>query len=520
MGKKLDDKTKHWMGLERATFEQRAIAEEYYDNELMRLIVKEFILHNKDKIYEKADYMILSVGTSYEPLVLNISLFQPKKILFLYTEKTEVTIDKIVDFCALPSSAYQKELVNEVNPLDIYKQIKDAYLQWHTPDKIYIDFTGGTKAMSAAAAMVGAVIDLQLIYIGSENYLPDFRKPLPGSETLYFINNPYTVFGDFEIEKAMQLFEQYNYSGAKNKLGELYEKIPDPVIRQQLHFSYLLAETYEHWDALEFEQSYNDMDSLVKELHRDMKFNPQFLLMDCIGILHEQLKILDALKDIQKLFRSKNHMAVLSQTEYIMPLMFTMQANALIREEQEKYDSATLLLYRLLEMAGQRRLSIYGIDVSGADFLNIKYNIQQLPEMKDLPKEKQLEMYKERVVKIKTQVFGRCNSSYMPEQISLLDGFIHLSALNDSIMTMGDGNCINKLKRLRSVVYLRNNSIFAHGFSPVSKTDYEKFKLFVIELFKQLCILEKIDYTEYCEKMKWVNPAYTKNYSMGVKPCQ
>ena len=108
----------------------------------------------------------------------------------------------------------------------------------------------------------------------------------------------------------------------------------------------------------------------------------------------------------------------------------------------------------------------------------------------------------------------------MPEQISLLDGFIHLSALNDNIMTMGDGNCINKLKRLRSVVYLRNNSIFAHGFSPVSKTDYEKFKLFVIELFKQLCILEKIDYTEYCEKMKWVNPAYTKNYSMGVKPCQ
>ena len=86
MGKKLEDKTKHWMGLERATFEQRAIAEEYYDNELMRLIVKEFILHNKDKIYEKADYMILSVGTSYEPLVLNISLFQPKKILFFYTE--------------------------------------------------------------------------------------------------------------------------------------------------------------------------------------------------------------------------------------------------------------------------------------------------------------------------------------------------------------------------------------------------------------------------------------------------
>lgn len=520
MSKKLEDKTKCWMSLERATFEQRAIAEEYYDTELMQLIVKEFISHNKSKVYEKVDYMILSVGTSYEPLVLDISLFQPKKILFLYTEKTEFTIDKIVDFCALPSSAYQKELVNEVDPLDIYRQIKEAYLRWHTPKKIYIDFTGGTKAMSAAAAMVGAIIDLQLIYIGSEEYLLDFRKPKPGSETLYFINNPYAVFGDFEIEKAMQLFEQYNYPGAKNKLGELYEKIPDPVIRQQLHFSYLLSEAYEFWDGLEFTGAYKDMDRLVKELHRDIRFNSQFLLMDCIGILQEQLKILDALKDIQSLFRSKNHMEVLSQLKYIVPLMFTMQTNALIREAQEKYDSATLLLYRLLEMIGQRRLSCYGIDVSKADFINIRYNTKQLPEMEKLSKEKRLELYKEKVVNIKTKIFGKCNSSYLPEQISLLDGFIHLAALNDGIMTAGNGDYINKLKRLRAVVYLRNNSIFAHGFSPVSRDDYDKFKGFVIELFKQLCVLEKVDYGNYCKKMQWVNPSLTKNYSMGVRHCQ
>lgn len=520
MSKKLDDKTKCWMSLERATFEQRAIAEEYYDRELMQLIVKEFISNNKKKIYEKVDYMILSVGTSYEPLVLNISLFQPKKILFLHTEKTEITIDKIVDFCALTSSSYQKELVNEIDPLDIYRQIKKVYLRWRTPKKIYIDFTGGTKAMSAAAAMVGAIIDLQLVYIGSESYLIDFRKPKPGSETLYFINNPYAVFGDFEIEKAMQLFEQYNYSGAKNKLGELYDKIPDPVIRQRLHFSYLLSEIYEFWDGLEFVSAHRDMEILVKELHRDIRVNSQFLLMDCIDILQEQLEILDVLKDIQLLFRSKNYMKVLSQLKYIIPLMFTMQTNALIREAQEKYDSATLLLYRLLEMIEQRRLSCYGIDVSKADFMNIKYNTEQLHEIENLSKEKKFEWYKEKVIFIKTKVFGKCNNNYMPEQISLLDGFIHLTALNDGIMATNNGDYIGKLKRLRAVVYLRNNSIFAHGFSPVSKNDYNKFKEFVIELFKQLCELEKIDYKAYCKKMQWINPSLTKNYSMGVRPCQ
>ncbi len=119
MTKKLRDKTKHWMGLERTTFEQRAVAEEYYETELMQLIVKEFVQNNKGKIFEEVEYLILSVGTSYEPLVLSISLFCPKKILFMYTEKVEQTIDKVVDFCALPSSAYQKVMVSEVNPLDI-----------------------------------------------------------------------------------------------------------------------------------------------------------------------------------------------------------------------------------------------------------------------------------------------------------------------------------------------------------------------------------------------------------------
>ncbi len=256
------------------------------------------------------------------------------------------------------------------------------------------------------------------------------------------------------------------------------------------------------------------------ELCRDVRLNRYFLLMDCIGILQEQLEILDALKDIQSFFRQKNHMEVLGNLDYIMPLMFTMQTNALIREAQEKYDSATLLLYRLLEMIEQRRLCRYGIDVSRADFLNIQYNVKKLPAMKHASKEKCLDIYRGEVSQIKAKVFGQCNSAYLPEQISLLDGFIHLAALRDDIMAAGGGDAVAKLKRLRSVVYLRNNSIFAHGFSPVSKGDYGKFKDFVLLLFQQLCELEQIDYAAYSRKMEWVNPLETKNYALGVKPCQ
>ncbi len=164
------------------------------------------------------------------------------------------------------------------------------------------------------------------------------------------------MFGDFEIEKAMGLFNEYNYAGAREQLSVLRGKIPDPVIRQQLDFAYLLAMMYEQWDALEFSKAYETARQLNLELMRDFYVNPTYLLMDCVEKIKQQKEVLGALANIEHLLSRKRQMEVVTDLNSIMPLMFTMQTNALIREKQEKYDSATLLLYRLLEMIEQRRL--------------------------------------------------------------------------------------------------------------------------------------------------------------------
>ena len=65
-------------------------------------------------------------------------------------------------------------------------------------------------------------------------------------------------------------------------------------------------------------------------------------------------------------------MEVLCDQELIAALMFTMYQNALIREDQEKYDMSTLLFYRLLEMIEQRRLARYGLYVSKMNYLEMK----------------------------------------------------------------------------------------------------------------------------------------------------
>lgn len=90
----------------------------------MKLIEKDFVDRNEDMIFEKIEYMIISVGTSYEPIVLSLSLLNPEKVLFLYTEKSEIILSKIITYTELSPNKYEKSLVNEVDPLDVYKEIK------------------------------------------------------------------------------------------------------------------------------------------------------------------------------------------------------------------------------------------------------------------------------------------------------------------------------------------------------------------------------------------------------------
>ena len=113
---------------------------------------------------------------------------------------------------------------------------------------------------------------------------------------------------------------------------------------------------------------------------------------------------------------------------------------------------------------------------------------------------------------IRRQLFKRNVNRYLLDQISLLEGFILLLALNDEISEARAGQPIDKLRRVRSMVYLRNNSIFAHGLGPVSEEDFLKFRGFVLEIFREFCEVEKIDFDSYSRDMEWLDPLHSKNY--------
>lgn len=280
-----------------------------------------------------------------------------------------------------------------------------------------------------------------------------------------------------------------------------------------MNFIYLLAALYEYWDSLDFEKAYEVCVQLNKELKRDHRLHRTFILMDFLERLVRQEELLEALKEIPKMIQEKKNFEILQDGHYMVPLMFTMYSNAMLREKQEKYDMATLLMYRLLEMIEQKRLSKYNLYVSKMSYENILFLADNQKNLNELAGDQKREWLKSSVFEIKKQLFPKTDSRYLPEQISLLEGFIILTALEDAICKKGNGTQIEKLKRIRSMVFLRNNSIFAHGLGPVPRTDYLKFRTFVENLFRNFCQIEAIDFEEYLQQITWINPAKSRFYS-------
>ncbi len=512
----LKEKCEQWKNIGTKNINSTQEADDFYEKEVFPLVIENFIEKNSEiSRNNEIDYLILSVGTSYEPLVLSIKLFNPKKILFLYTLSTELMLNKIVDTCKLCASSFDKADVNDKNPSKMYRAIKKFYKRWGYPENVGIDFTGGTKAMSATAAMAGAIIDAKLVYVGNTKYLKELRRPEPGTEVLTIIESPYKLFGDLEVSKAMNLFSYYNYSGAREKLDELVERVNDDEVVAELKLLYLLSLTYEKWDNLEFNDALTAITDLINGISGRESVISATVMVDFLPKLKKQKQILEVLKEMS----GKKPEEILNTKNYIIPLTFSMFINAQNREKQNKYDLSALLLYRLLETIEQRRLMTHGIYVSNPDYDNIDLSGCIDTEQVQTYETDKRKYYNDRVNDISIKIFGEGEYRNLPDKIALLEGFFQLCVLKDKIFSDSKGNIqsedkiINQLKRIRSTSEARNNSILAHGLTSISNKNFETFKRTVEDYFKKFCEVEGINFEEYLNDFVWLNPENSKYYN-------
>lgn len=467
-----------WKSMDRTTRDAQNSALAFYDEYIFPLVKEAFISKLESPPRKKYDALILPVGFSPEPLILSILAIDPKRIGFLYTRETEKLLPRIQEETELTLDRITLYKIDGSNIVEVYEKIMELYNNWEHPTNIAVDITGGKKSMVSGVAMAGAVLGADIYYVDNHQFDRELGKPEPGSEYLSLLDNPYTVFGDLEVDKAKDLYKGHDYAGAKRIFDQLKQQVRDPNKATTYEAYGLLCATYEAWDNLDIGSAQESLDLLLKTLGR---FSSRGLtpLRDDKPILVEQTEALKRLNDI---FADEKRAFCIPDGFHFA---FMLYHSALRREAQGKLDTACLLLYRLLEWIGQHRLAQYSIMTNKPDY-----------SKSGMEKTELLDEYKKK----RKAVYGSVSVLDLPNPIALVDGFLLLDALGDEIV-----NGLN-WRAFRGQVEMRNRSVYAHGMSKITPKNFNAFKSTVEKRFEKAQKIADVDADAFNEQHKFIAP--------------
>jgi hypothetical protein len=272
----LDKATDRWLRARQT--EQVALYEEH----LLPLVLKIFRCECQviDADASRAnvispDILIQLVGHSAPPLLLMLDALRPATVVWIHTADTlEITHDLSdlmeVHEIPAPEMRHRHTLKGEASsdPAVTYRAILE-----HLPSveagasdgpTVAIDVTGGKKSMVAGAFMAGGVFepyDVPLYYVDFEAFDPGSGRPIPGTEFLNQLVNPYALYSKRERAQIRELFNSHQYVAARTLLDAVLTK-PDAAsspgddllagIVAGLTRARQYADCYAKWDAFDY----------------------------------------------------------------------------------------------------------------------------------------------------------------------------------------------------------------------------------------------------------------------------
>lgn len=431
-------KLDHWQKL--LNKKENGQANDYYWSEMFDEIV-EIVEKKSHQFQGKFRFLISLVGYSPEPLIITIKALRPERVYFIVTNETENQLDIIQEKCDIKPSQFRREIVDSSNTADVYEAIKKFIKDKDIKD-IAIDITGGKKSMVGGAAEAAGFLGCSVFYVDYEKYLPELRKPKPGSEFLNFLDNPYQIFGDLEIQEALVLYERGNYPAALQIIGRLITKVPNVNSLEIMREIILLQQ---NWEFYQFEKA---LYCANKSLDKIKRYRVYFELENQ---LNDKISILELLINDER-------------TEWLVLNHFFAAKKWALRKQ---FDFAIMLLYRTLEMAFSVRLkNEYSLNSSNPDYS--KYT-------------KLLSDYNQ-VIK---GIYGDSanEAQNLPEKIGFMSGAGILSALSDDIVEN-----VN-LKQLLMQSDNRNKGILAHGTTPNTENQYNSMENSFLKILNRFCIM-------------------------------
>lgn len=394
---------------------------------------------------EKNVLLICSVGGTPEPVAAAIRHWRPARVMFLCSDQTRASIDPALDAASgaggptISPGCTDQTLLR--NPQDLQQTLRDlrpldqhvqSWQQRGDDYAVVVDFTGGTKVMSAALALVARRWKCTFAYVGGqERNKNGVGVVVSGRETQFSQFNPWDTFGYQAVEDAIAVFNHGGYAAAAALLDSAVKNADKPEVKRELSTLKSLIDAYAAWDRFDHKSAAKRFDDALKNRNNLAAVFPH-----------------DAPSLIARLERHRDCVAKLAaQKDPTAAWVEDLLHNARRRAAECRFDDAVARLYRACEALAQVRLREHH-DIADTKAVPLQY----LPEA------------------LRAEWAGRARNGRI--MLALKDAYALLTALGDDL-----GRRFGELELghdQKSPLVARNQSILAHGFQPVGQTVYDQ----------------------------------------------
>lgn len=188
-------------------------ARKFYFENLFEGIIDNFI--SKTVPESHCDVLFSVLGFSPEPIILTQRGLMPSVHVVFTTNKEKDSDNEIMAYLEkFLTSSYKIVYLKDESFESIHNALKEQMLIYPASHYV-IDITGGKKSMVASASIFGCKYNCDVVYVDYDQYIPDLRRPMPGTEKLDVV---YSVQKDLvsllDVEKLKKANELLNINEA------------------------------------------------------------------------------------------------------------------------------------------------------------------------------------------------------------------------------------------------------------------------------------------------------------------
>lgn len=373
--------------------------------------------------------LIVTVGGSTPPIIQAIDDYAPAHVVFVTSKITatnsksstpQVNDEIVPHYGTTPSFTNDIVEVDLDDLMDVYTTCCHVIKQHLAQYDIVADYTGGSKTMSSG--LVLAARQYPKVALSLVSGIRRQIAAVHNTSATAVRQQLSALHAEEQIRSIAMLVDMYEYKAATESAKRfIRENTLDAHQRAWWLQLGQILQGYTFWDNFDHESAFNALNTFLSAHDKP------------------RLKVLLAITDKTK------------PTGY--ELVHDLLSNAARRAIQGRYDDATARVYRALEAFAQARLrGQYDANTS-----NIPQNIIQKHAKHPIPPK-----------------FATGDI-----EAGMFNAYELLALFDDPV-----GACWGQYRsQILNSIQSRNNSILAHGYTPVSKTDYDAFRKVVDELF-------------------------------------